>query len=267
MRIAVVAPSCPLDPTAVPILEGRARAAGVDLDVHPQCFSRSGHFAGADAERLSALLEVLGNDSVDGVWFARGGYGSNRIAETAAASLPATSRAKLIMGYSDAGFLLSALHRAGVSVAHGPLAQDALREGGSAAVDRALAYFKDRDPSALEGDIADDRPTLAVNLEVLVSMLGTPIAPRLAGCELLIEEVAEHLYAIDRAMFMLTSQQERPASLRLGRVSDVPPNDPDFGEEVEAMVRRWCARGGIDYRGRADIGHDADNKVVPFSPR
>jgi muramoyltetrapeptide carboxypeptidase len=30
------------------------------------------------------------------------------------------------------------------------------------------------------------------------------------------------------------------------------------------VARTWCARAGIAYLGRADIGHDIDNKVVPF---
>jgi len=44
----------------------------------------------------------------------------------------------------------------------------------------------------------------------------------------------------------------------------VPENDPDFGESGEELARHWCERAGIPYLGRADIGHDADNKVVPF---
>ena len=32
----------------------------------------------------------------------------------------------------------------------------------------------------------------------------------------------------------------------------------------EEIVRYWCAKAGIAYLGRADIGHDVENKVVPF---
>ena len=35
-------------------------------------------------------------------------------------------------------------------------------------------------------------------------------------------------------------------------------------ENMDAIVQEWCARAGIAYGGRADIGHDADNRVVPF---
>ena len=42
------------------------------------------------------------------------------------------------------------------------------------------------------------------------------------------------------------------------------PNDPDFGENEVQVIERWCKRSGIPYLGRADIGHDIDNKIVPF---
>jgi muramoyltetrapeptide carboxypeptidase len=54
------------------------------------------------------------------------------------------------------------------------------------------------------------------------------------------------------------------AGIRLGRCADVPENDPPFGEDEEAVVRFWCERAGIPFLGRADIGHDSANKVVPF---
>ena len=42
------------------------------------------------------------------------------------------------------------------------------------------------------------------------------------------------------------------------------PNDPDFGTDEASIVEQWCARSGIPFGGRADIGHDAANRVVPF---
>ena len=267
MRIAVVAPSCPLDEAAVPIARDEAEKLGAELVVHPQCFATEGHFAGSDAVRLAAYREMLADPTIDWIWSARGGYGSNRIAGALVRDLPPGARSKRIMGYSDSGFLLSALHKAGLEVAHGPMLADALREGGRAAVARALSWMTRGDAAALEPDLAADRPSFAFNLEVLVSMLGTGIAPDLGGSELLIEEVAEYQYASDRALFALTHQKERPASLRMGRFSAVPDNDRDFAEAPEAMVRRWCEEQGIAYRGRADIGHDAANRVVPFGTK
>ena len=44
----------------------------------------------------------------------------------------------------------------------------------------------------------------------------------------------------------------------------MPPNDPDFAQTEEQVMRHWCNVSGIPYLGRADIGHDAENKIVPF---
>ena len=120
MRIAVVAPSCRLTEEAATAVEAISRERGdCELVVHPQCFLSDGHFAGPDEARLAALREVMADGSVDAVWFARGGYGSNRIAEAALADLPAAARGKLYMGYSDAGFLHAGFHKAGLTVAWG----------------------------------------------------------------------------------------------------------------------------------------------------
>lgn len=265
MKIAVVAPSCSLDRTAAARVEAIAAARGdCELVIHPQCFLTAGHFAGPDETRLAALVEVMADPDVDAIWFARGGYGSNRIAEAALRASNGAGRGKTYFGYSDAGFLLAALHKAGMEVAHGPMPQDVLRDGGEAAVSRALDWIVQRSDSALETGL--DGPALAFNLTVLSNLLGTPLEPDFAGVDLLIEEVSEQYYRIDRAMFHLTGSEavRKVRRLRLGRVSDIIENTPNFQSEEEAIVRDWCMRSGIPFGGRADIGHDAANKVVPF---
>jgi muramoyltetrapeptide carboxypeptidase len=268
MRIAVVAPSCPLKRETAARVEALAEERGdCEILIHPQCFLTSGHFAGPDDARLEALREVMADPSVHAVWFARGGYGSNRIAEAAVAGLDDAARAKTYLGYSDAGFLLAAMHKAGLDVAWGPMPQDIVRDHGAPAVNRALDWLVRRETSAVEPRL--EAPSLAFNLTVLSSLLGTVLEPDFSGAELLIEDVGEHHYRIDRTMFHLTSSANvrRVRSLRLGRVADIPLNDPDFGRDECDIVEEWCRRAGIPYAGRADIGHDADNKVVPFGLR
>ncbi len=265
MRITVVAPSCTLSREAAQRVQQLAGLRGdCELSIHPQCFFADGHFAGKDEDRLAALREVMADASVDAVWFARGGYGSNRIAQAALAELTDAAKTKIYMGYSDAGFLLAGFYKAGLEVAWGPMPQDVLRSGGEAAVERALDWIVRREPSALEPALGT--PAMAFNLTVLSSLLGTPLEPDLTGVDLLIEEVSEQLYRIDRAMFHLTGSPnvQRVAQIRLGRVSDILANSPEFGRDEAAIVEDWCRRSGIRYGGRADIGHDAQNRVVPF---
>ena len=269
MRIAVVAPSSRFSGEAAERVTAIAARAGGDLEVHfhPQCFLTHNHFAGTDEARADALVEAANDPAFDAIWFARGGYGSCRIAEAALVRLGPAARAKSWLGYSDAGFLLAGLYRAGFSnIAHGPMPQDAMRDGGEAAIERALAWLARRAPEALEPGLEPGGRHAAFNITVLSMLLGTPLEPDLTGHVLLLEEVSEHLYATDRALFHLAASPaiQRVAGLRLGRFTDVKPNDPDFGESEETVARRWCGRYGIAWRGRADIGHDSANKVVPF---
>ena len=267
MLILVVEPSTPIreEEAARVAALAEQRFPELELDFHPQCFLSHNHFAGTDRQRADAFLEAANDPGVDAVWFARGGYGSCRIAEEVLAGLGPAASAKSWLGYSDAGYLLAGLYRSGIgTVAHGPMVRDVVRRGGEAAIVRALAWLSRRAPEALEPALAG--PAAAFNITVFAHMIGTPLQPDLSGHVLILEDVYEHMYRTDRAMFHITSNPDvrRVAGIRLGRCSEVPLNDPDFGETEEEVFRFWCGKSGIPYLGRADIGHDADNKVVPF---
>ena len=248
-------------------LASRVYGERVTLHFHPQCFLQAGHFAGEDHQRIDALVEVANDPDVDAVWFARGGYGACRVAEHAIPRLTEVARRKAWLGYSDAGFLLAGLHRAGFKrVAHGPMPVDLVREDGDKAFLRGLAWLVDGAASSLEHGVTPGHPNMAFNLTILSQLLGTPLEPDFTGQMLLLEDVGEYMYRIDRYFFHVTSNAaiRRCAGIRLGRCSAVPKNDPDFELNEEQVARFWCERSGIPYLGRADIGHDSDNCVVPF---
>jgi len=233
-RIGVVAPGSPL---AEGVAE-RVQALAATLyprrppaiRFHPQCFLRHGHFAGDDDARAAALIEVANDPALDAVWIARGGYGSCRIAEQVLPRLGEAARAKSWLGYSDAGTLLAGLYRHGIGrAAHGPMPADIGRDGGEAAVARALAWLVEGAPDALEPSVVPGIRTAAFNITILSNLLGTPFEPDLSDHVLMLEEVAEHHYRIDRSLFHITSTPgiRRVAGIRLGRCS--PIRHPLFG--------------------------------------
>ncbi|HTK33968.1 MAG TPA: LD-carboxypeptidase [Caulobacteraceae bacterium] len=255
-------------PPAVQALVASLYPAGnVEVVFHPQCFFSHGHFAGSEAQRADSFVEVANDPDFDALWYARGGYGSGRLIEAVLPRLTPPAREKAYLGYSDAGAMLSALYGAGFRhAAHGPMTHEIARDGGEAAIARALAWLVRRSPAALEPSVASGGRTIAFNMAILSSLIGTPWLPDLSGHVLMLEEVSEHLYAIDRMFFHLAEAPtiRKVAGIRLGRCSAVPPNDPEFGQTAEEIARYWCERSGIAYLGGADIGHDAGNKVVPF---
>ncbi len=269
MRIGICAPSTPfmrIDGDRVQALTA-AHYPQVELVFDDQCFIESGHFAGSDAERLGAFVAMANDSAFDAIWFARGGYGACRIAEEAVEQLKAPARNKIYMGYSDQGNLLGALYRSEIGrPVHGPMPADIRRDGGEAAVLRALGWLATGDEASLEPELVRGMTYAAFNLMTLSMMVGTPLMPNLNDHVLIVEEVSEHLYAFDRAMFNVTTALRGAclAGLRFGRVSDVPQNDRPFGATADEIANYWCAKNGIEFLSMADIGHDSENKVVPF---
>lgn len=269
MRIAICAPSTPFtrEDAARVIALAATTHPTAELIFHDQCFAEAGHFAGPDDMRCAAFVDLANDSSFDAIWFVRGGYGACRIAQDAVAALTSAAGDKIYVGYSDAGNLLGALYAAKIGrVCHGPMPADIRRDGGEAAVLRALEWMLHASPQALEPQLQAGTKYAAFNLMTLAMMVGTPLMPDLKDHVLILEEISEYLYGYDRALFHVTShlQSAGLAGLRLGRVSDVPVNDRPFGEDAEEIAQSWCTKTGINYLGRADIGHDADNRIVPF---
>lgn len=269
-RIGVCAPGVGVTPEIADrtqALAERLFAGRAELVFHPQCFLAEGHFAGPDAARAGVFVDLANDPRLDAVWFARGGYGAVRIAADVLPRLGPAAGGKTYLGYSDAGCLLGALHRARIGrPVHGPMPVDLIREGGEAAVARALTFLVEDDAGGLEPSLGDGRPAVAFNLIVLSQVMGTVCEPLLAGRVLMLEEVSEHLYRIDRSLAHILGQPAAAglAGLRLGRCSMIPENDRPFGAGPEEMARFWCARAGVSFLGAADIGHDADNRIIPF---
>jgi muramoyltetrapeptide carboxypeptidase len=263
-RIAICAPGTPITSEDAARMEALAKAEfpELELDFHPQCFAESGHFAGPDAMRLAALL-ACANSAADVVWFAKGGYGSNRIVAEAVEALSGRQSEQRWIGYSDCGYLLAAAYKhAFARAVHGPMPVDGRRDRGDDAIRRLFRWLTGHG-GGLEPHL-DNRPAVAFNLMTLAMLCGTRFLPDLTGHVVMVEEVAEHLYSIDRLLFHVTEHLHGIAGLRLGRLGAIPENDRPFGTEPEDIARYWCERAGIAYLGRADIGHDADNTIVPF---
>jgi len=265
-NIAICAPATPITRDHAAALEELVAAEFPmhRVTFHDQCFVRQGHFAGDDLTRLTALLDCANDSAFDAVWFAKGGYGSNRIAEAAVVRMNAAAREKSYVGFSDCGYLLAALYRAGIGqCAHGSMPVSARSEGGRQAVRRVLKWFAG-DNSGLEPSLDGITPVAAFNLITLAMCVGTPLMPDLSGHVVMVEEVSEHFYSIDRLFFHLAGTLPRLAGLRLGEITAVPENYVEFGQSEEEIAKFWCARAGVPYLGRAAVGHTSANKVVPF---
>lgn len=262
-----MAPARALEPEIIARVRelAKAHAPNLHLHFHAQCLLRHGHFAGQDYQRKIALIDLANDPEVDAIWFARGGYGSGRLLDIVPDDLGPEAHAKTYLGYSDTGALLGALYKHGIGrPLHGPMPADILREGGEVAVTRALAVLSGQANPVSFSD--DPGPAAAFNLTVLTSLCGTRFMPDLSGHVLHLEDIGEYEYRIDRAFFTLASTDWFPrlAGLRLGRFSDIPENDVEFGMTAHEIATDWAERCGVPILGDSPIGHDADNQILAF---
>ena len=272
MKIAVMAPANRVDEHALDAVPALAAEYGVELVIDPQSWaSGGGHtWAGPDQLRADTFLKYANDPSYHAIWFARGGYGSNRLFPLIFPHLEEAAKCKAYVGYSDMGFLLGALYARKIGrPIHGPMPVDINRKvGGRECAARTLAWLTRGDKSALEpGIIGTGRPAAAFNLSILAAMIGTKWLPDLADHDLLVEEVSEHLYRVDRMMFTVSNATQLAGinSLRLGTVT-LPEADgqADFGHSPDQIAWDWSKLMKKPYEGRALIGHDSNNHVVPF---
>ena len=172
--------------------------------------SENGLFAGSDGDRVQAFHDLLADDQIDGILFARGGHGLLRLLDLVDWDLVAR-RPRWFVGYSDLTPLLAAVvSRCGWQALHGPMVAVELAQGlgrieAESLVD-ALAGSSPRSfgLAGVEGSWTGiEGPLVGGCLSLLVSTLGTPWAVSAAGCVLFLEDVAEPLYRVDRMLQQL----------------------------------------------------------------
>lgn len=231
--VGICSPAGPPDTARLDVAVRAVERSGYRVVVAPQARHRNDTFpylAGTDEARLSDLNQLLADPGVDMILCARGGYGSMRLLDKIDYEA-ARADPKPVVGYSDITALSLALAaRAGVisfsgimaTAGHG-LGEDSLDSFSEASLWAAVGQQR-RDgqtglcllqspPDAAPWNIlrpppADNTsvvsgPVFPVCLSLLTALLGTPYLPDLRGAILVIEDVHEELYAVDRCLTQL----------------------------------------------------------------
>lgn len=217
-RIGLIAPAGPIEAERLLRVGALYETAGYRHRLYPGCTERSGYLAGCDEIRLADLHRALADDDIAAIHCLRGGYGCMRLLERVDAA-QVRRQAKLLIGYSDITALHALWAREGVPSLHAPMpASDLLLPGresdrdalftllqrGLRAGDR-LAPVLDPAPRAAGlhvGGLCEGR-LIGGNLSLVASLLGTPWAWAASGAILLLEDINEERYRIDRLLTQL----------------------------------------------------------------
>jgi muramoyltetrapeptide carboxypeptidase len=218
---------------------------GLQVILSPYLY-RSGHsyLAGTDENRIAGVQQFLDDPEIAAIICARGGYGTTRIIDnvdfTEFKKYP-----KWIVGFSDVTALHLKLSSLGFESIHGTMPVLFSKEDSASSIDQlrkalfgqpvelaATASQHNRHGSATGKLIGG-------NLSLLVDGLGTSHEPETQGKILVLEEVDEYLYKIDRMMVQLkrAGKLRQLAGLVCGHFTDIKDTELSFGESVEEIIR------------------------------
>lgn len=271
-RIAVVAPAGVFPPERLDFATRMLRTFGYEPVLAPHVEARHRYLAGTAAQRAADLAWALTAPDIDAVWFARGGYGT---AQTLALLPWDRLDARPVIGFSDATALLVAMHKRGLRGVHGPVLHGLCEwdlgssppvtpiDTESRLVLRALLATGEAPAlpgRPLLGAGAPVRgPVIGGNLTVLASLAGTPWALDATGAIVVLEDVHEAPYRIERALCqLLDSGGLRGAvGVALGDFSHCRPDAPDY--TLADVFREHLGTLGIPVVFGLPVGHSVHN--------
>jgi muramoyltetrapeptide carboxypeptidase len=273
-RVALVAPAGPLRiPVDLDRAMQNARRLGWEPVVGEHARAREMYFAGLDALRLADMNTALRDDSIDAVWCLRGGYGAMRLLE--ALDYDALRRhPKTIIGYSD----ITALHcaiavRCELASIHGPTARSKLPPFSERSL-RAAATRSEEScgtvPTAqtLVPGRAQGR-LVGGNLALLAALHGTPFQPKYDGAILVLEDVNEAPYRIERLLLQLrlSGALRRCVGIVFGAFTKTgETEDASLGgtRSVDEVLREAAEIVGVPTLCGAPVGHLDEQWSVPL---
>jgi len=273
-RVALLSPAGPLTGDAdLERAAHNARTLGWEPRAYPHALAREGYLAGDDASRLADLNAAIRDRRVDAIWCLRGGYGAMRVLD--AIDYDALRRApKAIIGYSD----ITALHlavraRSGIVSYHGPTARAGLtpfsRQSLLCATSHGCDPFAGSAPLTWLQEGAAAGPLEGGNLALVCSLLGTPYSASFDGAILVLEDVNEPLYRIDRMLrqLILSGALARVAGLCFGAFTDRGDENDAAPRSLDVLFREAAVHVRGPVVSDVPCGHVADQWTFPLGAR
>jgi muramoyltetrapeptide carboxypeptidase len=247
--------------------------------MRPDLAARARYLAGDDTRRLEEWREAVADPEARAIFCARGGYGAMRILPGIDPA-PLLARPKLLVGFSDVTAIHAALNRAGLATVHGPVLtqlgrapEEAIRHLEALLLGeapRAGAWEPPAPGAGLvgTGTIRPGRargPLLGGSLAILAHLAGTPFLPSLDGAILLLEDVGEKPYRLDRYLtqLRLSGALDRVAGVAVGQLTQC--DEP--GLRGADVVRELVAALGVPAVEGFPAGHEDANFAVPLGAR
>jgi muramoyltetrapeptide carboxypeptidase len=274
-RVALLSPAGPVVADRLATAVARCEELGLVPVVGRSALERHGYLAGPDEARAADFQQAIDDDAIDAIWALRGGYGTMRLLERLDLRR-LRERPRAFIGFSDNTALHLAFDALRVVSFHGPHAGGPFPPFTAGCFRRVLFEedvagvlplpIEDEPPSVLRGGAAEGELT-GGNLSLLAALCGTPMALQARGRIVVLEEVGESTYRIDRALTQLRLARalDGAAGLVLGHFTERGEEVP--GRRLEDVFAELADTLGAPAVLGFPIGHREHNWTLPFGVR
>lgn len=271
-RVALAAPARAVSAGEMAPAIAQLESWGLQVVVPKGLYGHEGQLAGSDAHRAALMQRLLDDPDIRAVFCCRGGYGTVRIIDrldfTRFAAQP-----KWIVGYSDITVLHSHIQRTlGLPTLHAAMPIN--MHGGDTPAARTMHDFLfglncnhlayDWEPSPLNREGVASAEVVGGNLSILYSLCGSCSQIDTRGKILLVEDLDEYLYHIDRMMLNLKrcGMLDGLAGLLVGGLTDMHDNTVPFGRTAMQIVAEAVNDYDYPVLFNAPFGHLGDNNLA-----
>lgn len=261
--VGIVAPGRKLDAGTLQTAIGIIESWGVKVKTGKNLLStKHSYLSGVDEERLEDLQTMLDDSSVSAIICARGGYGTTRILEQLVFST-FLKKPKWICGFSDITALHLKLQSLGVQSIHStmPVLFSKPESAESVELLRRILFGETVSITTIPHKKnvvgSGSGNPIGGNLSLIVDSLGTSTEIDTKNKILVIEEVDEYLYRVDRMMVQLkrANKLQHLAGLVVGHLSEMKDTELPFGEPVEEIILNHVREFGYPVGFNFPVGH------------
>lgn len=228
-------------------------------------------FAGTDKERLEDLQGALDNTQIKAIFCARGGYGTTRILDSINWEV-FMQHPKWVCGFSDITALLCHINCLGYAGLHSTMPQLFNADNAAQDYESLRAALFDLDIKLEAAAHPENRIgyceglLIGGNLSLLAHLTGTTSEVDTSGKILILEEVDEYLYHLDRMMVQLkrSSKLQQLAGVAVGHLTKMKEGDLKFGTSAAGVIRSHLQNENIPVGFGFPFGHHSPNFAVPL---
>jgi muramoyltetrapeptide carboxypeptidase len=266
-KIAIVAPGRKVSVQDMESSKKIFTSWGMEVVEAPHLYSVThSYLSGSDEERFSDFQQMLDDPEIKAIVCARGGYGTTRVLDRLDFS-SLQKNPKWIIGFSDVTALHLKLFKLGIKSIHGTMPILFSKSESSSSIEslRSILMGESTFISAAASNHNKYGKTTAQimggNLSLLADAIGTTSDPDTNGKILVLEEIDEYSYKVDRMLMHLkrAGKLDNLAALVIGHMTDIKELELSFGETIEEIVLHKTVGKNYPVAFNFPIGHENPN--------